>query len=117
MNAGALLSQLRASGVRVSSNGDKLKIEAPAGAINPDLMVAIREQKSQLIDALSSLDYWLTRVRQAGGRQEMFDILDEFRSLSWTDEDRAQMSRTYVRRLESVVEVDDGNSQKRRTQE
>ncbi len=45
------------------------------------------------------LESWLTGVRQANSRSEIFALLDQFRPLAWTDEQRAAMARTYVRAL------------------
>ena len=46
------------------------------------------------------LDQWLARVQQCQSRAQVFQLLDEFRPLDWTDEQRAMMGKTYIRLLE-----------------
>lgn len=50
----------------------------------------------------SDLQSWLMRVHEAKTRAEVFRLLDEFRPLNWTDDQRALMSRTYIRALEHL---------------
>ena len=66
------------------------------------------------------IDPWLERVRKAANAREVFAILEEFRPLSWSAEQRASMAKAYVRVLErvgvktdqaasgEVIEKDDG---------
>lgn len=51
------------------------------------------------MEAITNLSDWLERVLQAASRKEIFAILDQFRILDWTDEERAQMSKLYIRRV------------------
>lgn len=48
------------------------------------------------------LDYWLVRVRSSASQAEVFDLLDKFRPLPWSDEQRALISRAYINRLEAL---------------
>lgn len=48
------------------------------------------------------LNSWLNRIRQAETRAQVFSILDEFRPLSWTDEERSQMAKLYIRLLDGL---------------
>lgn len=48
------------------------------------------------------LNQWLKRVRLMKTRREIFQLLDEFRVLGWTNEERARMSREYIRVLEGL---------------
>lgn len=44
-----LLIHLRASKVRLEPNGDRLRVDAPEGALTPELRQAIREHKPELL--------------------------------------------------------------------
>lgn len=51
-----------------------------------------------------SLHHWFGKVGQAGTRVELYAILDQFRVLSWTDNERSQMARFYIRLVENLPE-------------
>jgi hypothetical protein len=53
---------------------------------------------------LSSLQDWLKRVQAAKSRSELFAILNEFRPLEWTDDERATMAKSYIRLLDGMKE-------------
>lgn len=53
-------------------------------------------------DSGKNLDDWLKRVQGARSRKEVFEILDQFRALDWTDEQCAMMAHTYIRVLENT---------------
>jgi len=59
-----------------------------------------------MVEAALDLDQWLKRVQKASSRPAVFKLLDEFRPLPWTDEQRASMGRAYIRRLESIKQPD-----------
>lgn len=48
----ALLIDLRAAGIRLSVRGVRLIVDAPTGAVTPDLAAAIRRHRVELIHAL-----------------------------------------------------------------
>lgn len=48
---------------------------------------------------MSELTQWLGKIMVAKSASEIFDILDEFRPLKWGDDERALMSRAYVKQL------------------
>lgn len=52
MTPTALLDHLRALGVEVCAEGDKLRYRAPAGVLTDDLRQAIREHKEELLELL-----------------------------------------------------------------
>ena len=52
MNATALLSDLRARGVRLEPQGDKLRVVAPRGVLTPELTAMVAEHKADLLAAL-----------------------------------------------------------------
>jgi len=72
----------------------------------------VESEKSQ--SAKFRLDYWLDRIRSGRDEREIFSILDEFRPLEWTDQERAQMSHVYFRRLEYVKVVGSDDENQRR---
>ena len=49
----ALLAELTARGVTVAAHGDKLRIDAPAGAITPELRERLAEHKAALLAHLA----------------------------------------------------------------
>src|SRR5215510_3765263 len=49
-----LLVQLREKGVELKSNGDRLVIDAPKGAITPDMRDALAANKAELLKILNT---------------------------------------------------------------
>jgi hypothetical protein len=47
-----------------------------------------------------TLDDWIGLVRSAVTTEEVFQTLDQFRTLEWSDEERAKISHVYMRRIE-----------------
>jgi hypothetical protein len=45
---------------------------------------------------------FITRVQKASSAKDVLAVLDEFRPLPWSDDDRARMAKAYVRVLERV---------------
>src|SRR5689334_20545130 len=54
MSPRELLVQLREKGVEIKSNGDRLIIDAPKGAITPDLRDALAANKAELLKILNA---------------------------------------------------------------
>lgn len=52
MTAQAILDRLRVLGARVSLVGDKLRVDAPAGVLTPDLKAALAAHKADLVRLL-----------------------------------------------------------------
>jgi len=53
MTPAELLAKLERLNVKVSLAGDKLRLEAPAGVLTPELKEALRQHKAALIALLS----------------------------------------------------------------
>jgi len=53
MSAAALLAELRADGVILAADGDKLAIEAARGILTPELMARMRAAKPELMALLA----------------------------------------------------------------
>ena len=49
MNATELLVQLRSRGVLIEAAGDRLKVDAPKGAVTPELREALAEHKLEVL--------------------------------------------------------------------
>jgi ribosomal protein L40E len=49
-----LIADLRAKGVELAPNGDKLRVRAPEGTLTPDLLAVVAEHKAELLAALSA---------------------------------------------------------------
>ena len=54
MSAAALLSELRAAGVILAANGDKLAIDARPGILTPELTARLKAAKPELMAILGS---------------------------------------------------------------
>ncbi len=54
MTAAALLEGLKARGATVAANGDRLKLAAPPGVLQPQVLAAIRDHKPELLALLQS---------------------------------------------------------------
>lgn len=50
MNAGPLIRELNAAGIRLQVRGDRLHVDAPTGAVTPELRQRITSNKAELID-------------------------------------------------------------------
>ena len=53
MTAAELLRELRRRGVKLTVNGDRLRYEAPRGALTPELLEAMRQHKPELMRMLA----------------------------------------------------------------
>jgi hypothetical protein len=49
------------------------------------------------------LEGWISRVRSAVSVQEVFAVLEEFRERSWSDVDCSEMSKAYMRVLDTLA--------------
>ena len=56
MNATTLLTDLIDRGIRLSVSGERLNIDAPKGAVTPDLRAALVEHKTSLLRLLNAQD-------------------------------------------------------------
>lgn len=52
------------------------------------------------------LESWLRQARAPKSRAEILRLVDQFRPLEWTDEQRAAMARVYVRALSKLPPED-----------
>jgi hypothetical protein len=64
---------------------------------------------------LSELKPWLERVLTAQTEEEIFAILDEFRPLLWSDDERASMAKTYNAKLYQI-NANQGNTNIKQTE-
>ncbi len=53
MSAEQILTQLRDQDMRLSVTGDRLRVDAPKGAITPELRSMLADHKPELIEALT----------------------------------------------------------------
>src|SRR6185295_1994005 len=54
MTARELIAQLQGKGVELKSSGDRLVIDAPKGAITPEVRSALAEHKAELLTILNT---------------------------------------------------------------
>lgn len=52
---------------------------------------------------VDDISHWLDRVIRAGTTDDVLAIVESFRPLSWTDQERSRMSRTYIARIDSLT--------------
>lgn len=50
---------------------------------------------------------WLLQISHAKNRAEIYKILDEFRPMTWTDNERSQMAKHYIRILDLLPPEED----------
>jgi hypothetical protein len=65
VNATTLLTNLLDRGIRLSASGERLNVDAPKGAMTPDLRAALVEHKAGLLRLLNAQDaeiQWRTEV-------------------------------------------------------
>jgi hypothetical protein len=53
-------------------------------------------------EELSNINYWIEKLKQAGSPEEVFQIVDQFRPLEWTDAQRAAISKLYIKMLDMM---------------
>ena len=56
MNARSLLTELCDRSVTIEAAGDELRLDAPAGAMTPSLLAAVRDSKADLLNLLAEPD-------------------------------------------------------------
>lgn len=61
-----------------------------------------------MAEQLLDLQTWMNKVTRAQSRAEILAILDEFRVIEWSDEQRSQMAKLYMRLLLALP--DDGSA-------
>jgi hypothetical protein len=61
----------------------------------------------------SSIDLsaWVEKIKAARNRTELFAMLDEFRILEWTDEQRASIAKLYMRLLSVLPQEEAADAQ------
>lgn len=66
MIAEDLLDTLRATGIRLTVNGDRLHVEAPAASYTPDLRARLIECKGAVLELIAMRDRLLRLARTVG---------------------------------------------------
>jgi hypothetical protein len=70
MTAVELVQAVEATGARMEVIGDRLRIEAPAGVITPELQDAIRERKPEMLQILDA--------GAKTARQQVFELIKRY---------------------------------------
>lgn len=101
------LSELRAVGIDVSLSVDgNIKLSAPPGTITGDLLEQVKTNKDAIISELvPDLQNWICRARSAPTIVDVQNVLDQFRPLKWTDEQRAEMARACERHRQAIAKL------------
>lgn len=55
----------------------------------------------------AELNKWIEKLKVAPNRTSLFSMLDEFRKLDWTDEQRAAVAKLYMRLLDLLPQEDE----------
>lgn len=71
MNAAALIRHLAQAGIRLSPNGDRLRVEAKPGTVTSDLRAIIANRKSDLLAELDQAHCGERESRQAKVEAEL----------------------------------------------
>lgn len=50
---------------------------------------------------------WINKVKRAESAQDVLHILDQFRPLAWTNQERSAMAHAYLRVLEKMPKVEE----------
>jgi hypothetical protein len=61
-----------------------------------------------IVNSYRSFGCWLDQLKQCATNEQVFSLLDEFRPLSWSDDERAKMSHAYINRL-NFLNSNNGN--------
>jgi hypothetical protein len=73
MRTAALLDELQRLGVDIHSDGDKLKYDAPKGAMTADLRAELAEHKGELLELLKPKTGWHVLVVLPDGSERWMD--------------------------------------------
>ena len=112
MKVAALLAELRRRDIQVWADGDRLKCDAPAGALTPELRARLRQRKSEVLEFLrapAALSFsqerlwFLDQIEQASAAYVMALAFEMRGALDVTALERALA--TLVRRHESLRTV------------
>lgn len=84
---------------------DKEDYVTPELVLNPHNPLNPPRVSEKLVDENQSegIDSWLSKIMRADTADDVLNIVDSFRPLPWTDEERARMSRTYMARLNGLA--------------
>ncbi len=52
------------------------------------------------------LDAWIERIKQCQSIENVFVLMDQFRPLPWTDQQRAQVCKVYINRLDLLRQAE-----------
>jgi len=56
-----------------------------------------------MTESTTDIRQWHERVKGVKNKAELFQVLDEFRPLDWTDEQRAGMAKLYMRVIDTLA--------------
>lgn len=62
------------------------------------------------MSAAIELSAWVEKLKSARNRTELFAMLDGFRVLEWTDEQRASIAKLYIRLLDYLPQEQPSSS-------
>lgn len=85
-----LLDYYKEQGIAITLSDGQLGIEAYDDVLTPEIKQGIKDRKQQLLGEL-----WLVRMNEAQTDDEVFKILEEYRLLDWTDDQRLEMTVAY----------------------
>ncbi len=56
-----------------------------------------------MAETKASVDDWVTKIQQTRNGRELLKILEQFRKLDWTDQERQKVSHTYMKVLDVIL--------------
>jgi uncharacterized protein YbaA (DUF1428 family) len=102
MNARAVLAKLREHDIRVSACGERLLIDAPAGALTDDLRAVLTESKPEILAALE--EDAQRSVRQASALVAYASSVLPFVRFTVRETGDTERDFTLLHRLRQIVE-------------
>lgn len=61
--------------------------------------LAAKYQPQAVVYVPDQLEFWFAAISKARAPHAVFSLMNEFRARTWTDQQRAEMSRHYIRHL------------------
>jgi hypothetical protein len=65
----------------------------------------------KMADKTTSVDEWVARIQKTRSSKELLELLNKFRKLEWTDQERQKISHTYIKVVDIILKSPAESSQ------